>query len=338
MKMGRKTRGCSAAIGVLVIFLSLFCVGCESRNEQETVSCETAEIFAMDTIMNLTVYGDQASELLSEARQMIQRYEQLFSVTIQTSDVAKLNRAGGETVQVAPETYDLLQKSVKRYKETEGLFNVSVYPLVRAWGFTTGNYRIPANAEIKHLLGNIDASRICLKEDNQVMLPKGMEIDLGGVAKGYLSQKLTEMFRERGALGAVICLGGNVQTFGKKPTGDSFLVGITDPSDGVSVLGTVRVGEKAVVTSGSYQRYFEKNGKNYHHIIDPATGKPAQSDLVSVTVLADDGTIADSLATALFIMGRDKTVEYVENHPEIQVVLVDNNSKIWTSEGVHLDK
>lgn len=299
---------------------------------------ETAEIFAMDTIMDLTVYGESASELLTEARQLVQKYEGLFSVNTRTSDVAKLNQASGRAVQVSPETYELIQKSIEISKETEGLFDISIYPLVRAWGFTKEEYRVPEPEELGRLLKRVDASKIRLEPDHWVTLPEGMEIDLGGIAKGYLSQKLTELFQEGGAQAAVVSLGGNVQTYGKKPDGTPFMVGITDPADGTSVLGTIRIGEKAVITSGSYQRYFEKDGKVYHHIIDKRTGAPAQSDLTSVTVIGEDGVTADSLATALFVMGKESAVQFAASHPEIQLVLVDTKSQVWTSEGIEMEE
>lgn len=319
----------------LVCLVLMTVTGCGSTPISEK---ETAEIFAMDTIMDLTVYGESASELLTEARQLVQKYEGLFSVNTRTSDVAKLNQSSGRAVQVSPETYELIQKSIEISKKTEGLFDISIYPLVRAWGFTKEEYRVPEPEELGRLLEKVDASKIRLEPDNRVTLPEGMEIDLGGIAKGYLSQKLTELFQEGGAQAAVVSLGGNVQTFGKKPDGTPFMVGITDPSDGTSVLGTIRIGEKAVITSGSYQRYFEKNGKVYHHIIDKRTGAPAQSDLTSVTVIGEDGVTADSLATALFVMGKERAVQFAASHPEIQLVLVDTESQVWTSEGIEMEE
>lgn len=334
--MKKKTRRNRIKLCVMIwVCLILITAGCGSTPVMEK---ETAEIFAMDTIMNLTVYGESAQELLTEARQLVQKYEGLFSVNTRTSDVAKLNQAAGSAVQVSPETYELIQKSIEISKETEGLFDISIYPLVRAWGFTKEEYRVPEPEELGRLLEKVDASKIRLEPDNRVTLPEGMEIDLGGIAKGYLSQKLTELFREGGAQAAVVSLGGNVQTFGKKPDGTPFMVGITDPSDGSSVLGTIQVGEKAVITSGSYQRYFEKDGKVYHHIIDKRTGAPAQSDLTSVTVIGEDGVAADSLATALFVMGKERAVQFAASHPEIQLVLVDTKSQIWTSEGIEMEE
>ena len=164
----------------LVCLVLMTVTGCGSTPISEK---ETAEIFAMDTIMDLTVYGEPASELLTEARQLVQKYEGLFSVNTRTSDVAKLNQASGRAVQVSPETYELIQKSIEISKETEGFFDISIYPLVRAWGFTKEEYRVPEPEELGRLLEKVDASKIRLEPDNRVTLPEGMEIDLGGIAK-----------------------------------------------------------------------------------------------------------------------------------------------------------
>lgn len=312
--------------------------GSENVEGVNDVKKETVELFAMDTIMDLTVYADNSSEILSEAGQMIQKYENLFSVNIETSDVARLNNADGKPVQVSEETYELIRKSIKVSELTDGLFDISVYPLVRAWGFTTETYRVPEQTEVQKILQNVDYTRIQLEEDNTVVLAEDMQIDLGGIAKGYVSQKLTDLFKEKHVTAAVVSLGGNVQTYGTKPDGTPFTVGITDPRDGTGVLGTIEVKEKAVITSGSYQRYFEKDGTVYHHIMDKRTGAPAESDLSSVTVITDNGETADSLATALFVMGKEKAIEFEKSNPGIQLILIDTDYDIWTSEGVAFHK
>ncbi len=322
----------------LVSMLLICAVALSGCSAQDTTPKETAEIFAMNTIMNLTVYGENASEVLQDARGMVQKYEQLFSVNIETSDVAKLNNAGGQSVQVSEETYDVLQRSIQLSQQTEGFFDVSIYPLVRAWGFTTESYRVPEEKEIQEILQHIDYRNILLGKENMVTIPADMQIDLGAIAKGYLSQKLIELFEEKQVTAAVVSLGGNVQTYGRKPDGTAFQVGITDPIDGVSVYGGLEVGEKAVVTSGSYQRYFEQDGKQYHHIMDKRTGAPAESDLKSVTVIANRGDVADSLATALFVMGKEKAIAFDESHDEVQLILIDSQNQVWTSEGLVFEK
>ena len=174
------------------------------------------EIFAMDTVMDLTVYAKDTEKVLSAGRKLITQYEQHFSVNIEDSDISKCNRAEGKPVKVSDETYDLIRISKEMTEKTDGLFDISIYPIVRAWGFTTQDYKIPDESERKKLLSYVDASGITLGDDNTVTLKKGMEIDLGGIAKGYLSQKLVELFQKEGAVAGVVSLGGNVQTFGKK--------------------------------------------------------------------------------------------------------------------------
>lgn len=327
----KRKAGMVCGIGMILLISIILLVRCTGR---ENMSPETAEIFAMDTVMNLTVYGANAADVLVDAKAMVQRYEGLFSVNIKSSDVAKLNAAEGSPVEVSEETYDILQQSIRVSEQTEGLFDVSIYPLVRAWGFTTDHYRVPEKKEIRDILLHVDYRNIILGKNHVVTLPKDMQIDLGAIAKGYLSQKLIELFAENQVTAAVVSLGGNVQTYGKKPDGSLFRVGITDPSDGVSVYGSVEVGEKAVITSGSYQRYFEKDGKVYHHIMDKRTGEPADSDLKSVTVIADRGETADALATALFVMGKEKAVAFAKEHEDVQLILIDTNDQVWHSEDI----
>lgn len=322
----------------LVLLCTIFlCSGChfgDAGEGKKEIKKESKEFFAMDTIIDLTVYAEEPSEILTEAGREIQNYENLFSVNIETSDVAKLNRAGGAPVQVSPETYELIRKGIEISERTGGLFDISVYPLVRAWGFTTEEYRVPDQKERDEILKKVDYTRIELGADHTVRIPEEMQIDLGGIAKGYVSQRLIELFREKKAKAAVVSLGGNVQTYGEKPDGTLFTVGITDPADGAGILGTIEVGQKAVITSGSYQRYFEKDGAVYHHIMDKRTGAPADSDLKSVTVISDAGESADSLATALFVMGKEKAVEFDKNNEDIKLILIDEQNEVWTSEGI----
>jgi thiamine biosynthesis lipoprotein len=326
-------------LGICLLFALLLC-GCRQGESTDTETSEkqTAEVFAMDTIMDLTVYGDNAKELLTQAREWISRYENLFSVNVESSDVAKINAADGKPVEVSDDTYELIQKSLEVSRQTDGLFDISVYPLVCAWGFTTDEYRVPDQSEIAEKQKLIDYKKIILSDGNKVQIASGMEIDLGGIAKGYLSQKLMELFREGGATAAVISLGGNVQTMGEKPDGEPFVVGIANPQDSSEVYGTMEIGEKAVITSGAYQRYFEQGGKTYHHIMDVRTGEPAESDLGSVTVISDEGETADALATALYVMGKEKAIQFAKANQNIQLVLIDKQNEVWTSDGIVFEK
>lgn len=334
---------------VLVSLLLCLCMlaACASggeRNKQagsEENEKLVKEVYAMDTVMDLTIYGfhkegkalseTELGGVMNQAVALINRLEGLFSVTKQDSDISKINAAGGKPVTVADETFDLLQKCIHYSDITDGMFDISVYPLVKLWGFTTEEYHVPTEQEIRKVQDQIDYKKIRLSDGNTVQIEEGMQIDLGAAAKGYLSQKLIDLFRTEGIESAVVSLGGNVQAMGKKEDGSLYHIGLVDPADGTSIYGTLEVEDRAVITSGIYQRYFEEDGQTWHHIMDKRTGKPADNGLASVTVVTADGPAGDALATALYVMGEEKAVEYQKKHPEIEVILIRKDGSLWQS-------
>lgn len=320
-------------IGMAFVWVLCLITGC---GEKVTETKTTREIFAMDTIMELTVYGKQGEEVMAEAVQLINRLDRLFSVTDKESDISKINTAGGKPVKVAEETYELIEQSKEYSAETDGAFDISIYPLVKAWGFTKEKQLVPTEKEREEAMKKIDYQKIQCLPDCQIQLEPEMEIDLGAVAKGYVSQKIMDLWKQRGVTSAIVSLGGNVQTMGKKEDGSSYQVGITDPADAGSLFGTMPVEDKAVVTSGIYQRNFTEQGVFYHHIMDVSTGMPAENELASVTVITGDGTRADALATALFVMGEEEIKKYQKNHPDIQVLYIRKDGTFWQSEEVNL--
>lgn len=324
-----------AAKYLFLLFLCLL-TGCGETGEQEKKA--TREIFAMDTIMQLTVYGDNGEEAITEAARFIQLLDRLFSVTQNGSDISKINSAKGKPVIVAKETYELIQRSKEYSEQTGGVFDISTYPLVKAWGFTKEKQRVPSKAAREEAVEKIDYRKIHCLPEYQIQLEAGMEIDLGAVAKGYAAQNIIDMWKKRGVTSAILSLGGNVQTIGRKSDGSQYEVGITNPQDGTSLYGSLSVEDKAVVTSGIYQRNFEEDGVLYHHIMDVSTGMPADNTLASVTVIGNDGTEADALATALFVMGEEKIKEYQKNHPQIQVLIIRKDGTFWQSGKIRLSR
>lgn len=330
---------------LLCLCMLAACAGGGEQNEQAASGEQaklTKEVYAMDTVMDLTIYGfhkegkalseTELGEVMNQAVALINRLEGLFSVTKQDSDIAKINAAGGKPVTVADETYDLLQKCLHYSDITDGMFDISIYPLVKLWGFTTGEYHVPTEQEIRKVQDQIDYKKIRLSDGNNVQIEEGMQIDLGAAAKGYLSQKLMDLFRTEGIESAIVSLGGNVQAMGKKEDGSLYNIGLVDPADGTSIYGTLEVEDRAVITSGIYQRYFEKDGQTWHHIMDKGTGKPADNGLASVTVVTADGSTGDALATALYVMGEEKAVEYQKKHPEIEIILIRKDGSLWQSD------
>ena len=284
--------------------------------------------------MTLTAYGDNAENALDKAEAEIERLDNLLSTGDGNSEIYALNQNGTGTISEDTET--LLNESEKLYTDTEGVFDITIYPVMDAWGFTTQNYRIPSEEELKGLLENVNASKIQYdKASKKVTLPAGVKIDFGGIAKGYTSSRIMDIYKKCGVTSGMVSLGGNVQLLGAKPDGSFWRVAVQSPDDTNDYLGVLEAEDKAVITSGGYERYFEENGKIYHHIIDPATGYPAENGLKSVTIVSDDGTLADGLSTSLFIMGKDKACDFWKEHSDkFDMILMTDDNELYVSEGI----
>lgn len=317
------------------LFLLLPLSGCAGPpvTAEEYNPCRR-EVMAMDTIMTLTIYDQPAEkgmETLQKAAARIEELEDLLSVTDERSEICRANHSGGEAVSLSEETRLLLEEALDLCGSTGGALDVTIYPVVRAWGFTTGDYRVPEEAELAALLADVDYTRISL-EDQQLTLREGMELDLGAVAKGWTGDQLMELFTENGVTSAIVELGGNVQALGAKPDGSPWRVALQAPEGGYA--GALEIVDKAVITSGSYQRYFEQDGVTYIHIIDPATAHPADSGLLSATVVADSGVRGDGLSTALFVMGRERAEAYWRSHQDFDFILLCEDGTAVITEGL----
>ena len=288
------------------------------------------EFLAMDTAMRLTVYGQGAGEAAGLARERVLEREALLSVTDENSDICAANRNGGGVLHA--DTAALLERALALCGETGGALDVSIYPVVRAWGFTTGAYRVPEEAELAALLERVDYTRISL-EGTVLTLPEGMELDLGAVAKGWTGDRLMELLRGEGITSAIVELGGNVQALGSKPDGSPWRVAVQAP-DGSGYAGALEITDCAAVTSGGYQRYFEQDGETYCHIIDPAGGRPARSGLASVTVVAEEGAAADALSTALFVLGRERGEALWRERGGFECVFIGEDGSVAVTQGL----
>lgn len=318
--------------GVLLFLLCIaMLTACQNSDENKKVS---KDIFAMDTYMTVTAYGKNAENGVNKAVDEINRLETVLSAEKQESDIYKLNETGSGTLST--DTKDIVSKALEINKTTNGAFDISIYPLMVKWGFTTQKYNVPSKNEISKLLKDVDSSKIIFDEKSgNIKLKENMKIDLGGIAKGYTSSRVMQIFKECGVTSGLVSLGGNVQALGTKTDGTAWQIAIENPDKSSDYIGVVSVKDKAVITSGGYERYFEKNGKTYHHILDPETGYPAESGLKSVTIVSDDGTLADALSTSLFVMGKEKALDYWHEHKnEFDTVLVEDNGDITITGGL----
>ena len=305
----------------------LFLTGCSAESSPEPVQ---GTFFAMDTVMDFTIYGE--SGLIDQSESLIASLESLVSVTDANSELYAINQTGSGTL--TGKASSLMEQALEICRRTDGALDLSIYPIVRAWGFTTGSYQVPDEAEIQALLPLVDYRKIQYDAaTGTVTLPEGMEIDLGSVAKGYAGQLAAQMLREHSVQSALLNLGGNVQTVGAKPDGSPWQIGIKDPQ-GEDAMMVLSVEDQAVVTSGGYERYFEQDGQTYWHIMDPSTGHPADSGLISVTIVGDEGVACDGLSTALFVMGLEKAADLWAQSGDFEAVFVTASGEVYITEGL----
>ncbi len=296
---------------------------------------------AMNTFMTVSVYADsekKGQEVCRKIQKRVEVLEQILSTTLPSSDVYFINHNSKLPSPIKTELGVLLDFCGKMYEKTDGAFNPSLYPLIHEWGFTTGVYKVPSEDVIQKLLLNIDFNKLYgLAAGDEI--PAGMEIDFGAVGKGYAADEILLILQENGIKSALLDFGGNIQAVGKKPDGSLWKVGIKNPWDG-QVACALSVESKAVVTSGGYERFFEKDGFRYIHIFDPATGCPSQSDLESVTIVCESGKYADALSTALFVMGKEKAVAWWKHQmeektlPAFDFILITKSGELVYSAGL----
>ena len=322
-----KTRIWTAAL-VLGLLLSLP-AGCQVEDVEKE-----SRIFAMDTVMTLTYHGqdrESGREALEEGVAAVYELEDLLSATAPDSEISALNEAG--QAHLSPDTAQLLSAALELCALTGGALDITAYPAVEAWGFTTGEYRVPNQAELEELGDRIDYTRVSLDQES-ASLPDGMKLDLGAVAKGYTADRLAKLAQERDITSALLDLGqSTILALGAKPDGSPWRIGIQDPQ-GEGYLGVLELEGQAMGTSGGYQRYFERDGVRYWHIIDPATAAPARSGLLSVTVVSPSGLACDGLSTALFVMGLERGTQFWRDHPELEfeaLFILEDGSLALTS-------
>lgn len=272
-------------------------------------------IFCMDTVMALDVWGKESAEAAAQMRQLLYDLEKTWSASDESSLISAKNR--GENIADA-EALALLEAVRVLSERTGGAFDPALYAVTQVWGFPTDEFRIPSDGELA------EAKRQQLW-------------DLGAAVKGYAGDRLVALLESHDVERAMLNLGGNVQTYGEKPDGTPWKIAIQNPDLAEDHLGIVAVtGTMAVVTSGDYQRYFELDGVRYHHILDPETGRPADSGLRSVTVICRSGLTADVLSTALFVMGLEDAVKFWRASDDFEAVFVTAEGKIYATEGANL--
>lgn len=360
------TRMCTLTICLILIITQTACTANEKTNGNTGVS-KTG--FFLDTLCSITIFGiyDSSGELLelsedelnqklllliTDAFKLCDKYEKMLSKTIETSDVARINAAGGKAVKVSGETVEVIRKGILYGEMTQGAFDITIGKATDLWGFREAEAgestesgmvgKVPEKSELAETMKHVDYRKIEINGSEVRLLDPEMEIDLGGIAKGYIADKVTQFLEEAGVTSAIVDLGGNIVAIRGKAgallnaEGEplAFKVGIKDPlSDSGDIIGIVSAYDKTVVTSGTYERYFVEDGKKYHHILDSKTGFPADTDVLSVTIIADKGhsVDGDALSTSCLALGIEKGTALIQKIDGTEAVFVDTDGNIHTT-------
>lgn len=322
------------ARGAVIVFCALwFLCGCGGRTKRTARPAETIEFFALNTRVSLSAYGDNAAEALQAARQVIEQCEEKWSVTNTRSELYAINHGGGIRRTISGETARLIAYALDMARKTDGVFDPTVYPVVRAWGFTTDEYGVPSDERMSSVLPLVGYEKILL-DGNDITVPDGMQLDLGAVAKGYIGDLVIDCLRGYGIESAIVNLGGNVQLIGRKDDGTDWNIGVRSPF-GDGAFASVRLDGQAIITSGGYQRNFTgEDGNVYHHIMNPRTGRPADSGLASVSIIAADGKYCDALSTAFFVMGAEKAIAFWRGQGGFDMILVTDGREVIITETI----
>lgn len=299
--------------------------GCSQT--QEPTSCQA---ILFDTIIRIQIYDFQeADALLQECLEQCQYYEHLFSRTIEGSDIYRINHAKGEPTEVSDETVELLSIALDYCKRSDGIFDITLATISDLWDFQNNSGTLPEQQALDEALSHVGYENVLLFDNMVQLTDPETQIDLGGIAKGYIADQLKQFLIDQGVEHALIDLGGNILPIGGKPDGSAFRIAIQKPFDAQgSAITSVETKNCSVVSSGNYQRYFEKDGTIYHHILNPNTGYPCENELLSVTILTDSSVDADALSTTCFALGLEKGTAWIQSLEDTEAIFITKDYEI----------
>lgn len=323
-------------ISILLIFSLTILSGC-SKDNKVTEPLSKTELL-MGTVVTVTLYDSNDEGILDKVFTKVKELESTLSINENGTLVDKINESAGiEPVKVDYDTYTVIKKGLEYAKLSNGLFDISVGPIVKLWNIGLPEAKVPTQEEIDSRIPLVGYSDVELNdEENSVFLKRqGMMIDLGGVAKGYTADVISDILTEEGIKSAIIDLGGNIFAHGLKVDGSTWRIGIQNPfSDRGDIIGTITVKNKSIVTSGIYERYIEKDGIKYHHILSPKTGYPYENEIAGITIISDKSSDGDALSTSVFAMGVEEGMKFINTQEGIDAIFVTKDNKIYITDGI----
>ena len=325
----------------VVIILGIIIFAIINIVNQESIQKYSKTELLLDTVFDITVFTEDEAEgnrLLREAFNEVRALEKTFSRFVSGSEVDKINQNAGEgSVEVSSDMLKVVRSGIYFGEITEGSFDITIAPLMELWGFGTGEQRVPSQEEIEEILPLVDYRQIQLDEQRfTVYLPQEeMSLDLGGIAKGYIVDRIVQYLESQNVELATVNAGGDIRVIGTREDGTPWRIGIRNPrnSNGQDITAVIPIVDQAVVTSGDYERFFTSDGKRYHHILDPHNGFPA-AEVISATIVAEECITADALSTAVFVLGPQKGMELVESLSGVEGLIIDSQEKLHVSSGL----
>ncbi len=331
-----------------ILFLALCLAGCSVQKSQPKTHSVSEDFirstdFKLNTVVTITIYDSQDQTLLEDCMKLCDKYEAIFSRTKKGSELYQLNHrelplicGKQDTYAVSEELGDLISIGLDYAKRTDGAFDIAIAPLTDLWNFTSVTPKVPAQKDLDNALSKCGFQNVRIDGSNIAFTSPDTTLDLGGIAKGYIADQIKEYLLSKDIQSAVISLGGNIVCIGCKPDGTPFKIGIQKPfADRNETAAVMDIRNKSVVSSGIYERFFEKDKTLYHHILNPADGYPYKNDLIAVTIISDKSVDGDALSTACFALGYKKGMEYVNKLKDVQAVFITEDYELHYTENFH---
>lgn len=303
------------------------CSGAKSSTQTDQDLTYTDMLF--DTVINIQILDPADESILDGLKKLCEKYDTMFSATNTDSELYKLNHANGQPFTVSSETANLIQEGIHYSELSGGAFDLTIEPVSALWDFKADKPTVPSSDAIAQAVSHVDYTKVDIQDNTVTLEDPEAGIDLGAIAKGYIADQVKTYLKKQGIKHAIINLGGNVDVIGTKPDGSKYNIGIQKPFDeSGEAITSVQLKDQTVVTSGIYERYFKKNGKLYHHILDPRTGYPCENNLYSVSIITDSSTKADALSTTCFLLGYEKGMELIQSMDGVKAIFITDDEKV----------
>lgn len=303
------------------------CSGAKSSTQTDQDLTYTDMLF--DTVIKIQILDPADESILDGLKKLCEKYDTMFSATNTDSELYKLNHANGQPFTVSSETANLIREGIHYSELSGGAFDLTIEPVSALWDFKADKPTVPSSDAIAQAVSHVDYTKVDIQDNTVTLEDPEAGIDLGAIAKGYIADQVKTYLKKQGIKHAIINLGGNVDVIGTKPDGSKYNIGIQKPFDeSGEAITSVQLKDQTVVTSGIYERYFKKNGKLYHHILDPRTGYPCENNLYSVSIITDSSTKADALSTTCFLLGYEKGMELIQSMDGVEAIFITDDEKV----------